>query len=137
MHLPLFTWALFAAAMATSSADQATCAAALRDCFSLSDEQRNICFQITSRRELCRGTADGALAAKRGTYSSMQTPEAGDGGIDISPDPLVFDRECVANFDTLWLSHLVNGDHAPETCEYLQGALNECSRQPTFELLMP
>ncbi len=136
-YLPLFTWALFFVAATPSSAEQDICAAKLRDCFSLSNVQRNICFQVTSRLEPCRGTPDGALAAKRGTYSSLLTPEALEGGVDTLPEPLVFDKECIENFDTLWLSHLVNDDHSPETCEHLLGALNECSRQPTFELLRP
>jgi hypothetical protein len=118
-------------------AQESTCASKVRDCFSLSGVQRSVCFQVTSRLEPCRGTPDGALAARRGSYSSFATPEALDNGIDSPPEPLVFDKECVANFDTLWLSHLVNDDHSPETCESLLGALNECVRQPTFDLLRP
>jgi hypothetical protein len=133
----LLSWALLVASAEPSYAEQATCAAKLRDCFSLSDVQRNICFQVTSRLEPCRGTADGALAAKRGAYSSLRTSDAPEGSVDTPPEPLVFDKECVENFDTLWLSHLVNDDHSPETCEHLLGVLNECSRRPTFELLRP
>jgi len=143
IYVAVFTWALFVAAAAplhaeqSNYSEQATCATELRECFSLSDEQRNTCFQVTSRRELCLGTPDGALAAKRGTYSSLRSPETDEDGVEMLPEHLVFDKECVANFDTLWLSHLVNEDHSPETCEHLQAALNDCSRQPTFELLRP
>jgi hypothetical protein len=118
-------------------AQESACAAKIRDCFSLSGVQRSICFQVTSRLEPCRGTPDGALAARRGAYSPLATPEALDNGADTPPEPLIFDKECVANFDSLWLSHLVNDDHSPETCDSLLSALNECSRQPTFELLRP
>jgi hypothetical protein len=136
-YLPLFTWALLVAAVTPSSAEPAACASKLRDCFSLSNVQRNICFQVTSRLEQCQGTPDGALAAKRGTFSSLVTPESQDGENDMPPEPMIFDKDCVENFDTLWLSHLVNDDHSPETCENLLGALNECAKQPSFELLRP
>ena len=113
------------------------CAGKIRDCFSLSGAQRSVCFQVTSRLDPCRGTPDGTLAARRGAFSPLATPEALDNGSDTPPEPLIFDKECVANFDSLWLSHLVNDDHAPETCDSLLSTLNECSRQPTFDLLRP
>lgn len=133
----LFSSLLLLAGNAAAYAQEPTCAAKIRDCFSLSGVHRSICFQMTSRLEPCRGTPDGALAARRGAYSPFATPEALDNSGDAPPEPLIFDKECVANFDTLWLSHLVNDDHSPETCESLLGALNECIRRPTFDLLRP
>jgi len=126
------------AASLEARAEAATCANKIRECFSLTDIQRDVCFQVTSRLEPCRGTADGALAAKRGAYSSLLTPEALDSAdMEAPPEPVIFDKKCVANFDTLWLSHLVNDDHSAETCDHLLGTLNECSRQPSFDLSRP
>jgi hypothetical protein len=120
-----------------ADAQESACEAKIRDCFSLSNSQRSVCFQVTSRLESCRGTPDGILAAKRGAYSSFATPEALEDQADSAPDPIFFDKDCVDNFDSVWLSHLVNDDHSPETCEHLLGVLNECSRQPAFDLPRP
>lgn len=135
-HVLILPALLLFGALAARAQDS-ECAAKIRECFSLSDSQRDLCFQVTSRTAACRGTHDGALAAQRGAYSSMLTPETLEDGSDTPPEPLIFDKECVENFDNLWLSHLVNENHSPETCEYLLEALKECSKQPSFELLRP
>lgn len=117
--------------------DDATCVGKLRSCFTLADTQRDLCFQNTAKLAECRNTHDGELASKRAGYSALVTPEATESGVDTPPEPVVFDRECVENFDTLWLSHLVNEDHNPETCQRLSLALNDCLREDGFELGRP
>jgi len=135
-HSPLLCALLLTGAIVARAQDS-ECSAKIRECFSLADSQRDLCFQVTSRTAVCRGTHDGDLAAQRGAYSSILTPEALEYGSDTPPEPLIFDKECVENFDNLWLSHLVNDNHSPETCDYLLQALKECSKQPSFELLRP
>lgn len=135
-HVLLLPALLLSSTMVARAQDSA-CAAKIRECFSLSDAQRDLCFQATSRTAVCRDTHDGALAAQRGAYSSMLTPEALEDGSGTLSEPLLFDKECVENFDNLWLSHMVNDSHSPETCEYLLEALKECSKQPSFDLLRP
>ena len=117
-------------------AQESECAERLRECFTLSESARDTCFQSTARLSACRNTSEGRLAAKRGTYSTFLTPEALNDGSEL-PDRVVFDSECVENFDNLWLSHLVNSDHSLATCESLSETLEACTAQPAPEMWRP
>jgi hypothetical protein len=113
------------------------CAERLRDCFSATNTARDLCFQSTARSDVCRNTSEGRLAAKRGSYSSLQTPEPLNDEEDTLPEQIFFDPECVANFDTLWLSHLVNSDHSLASCESLSETLSACATQPSPDMWRP
>jgi hypothetical protein len=117
--------------------DDSTCVSKLRSCFTLAESQRDLCFYNTAKLAECRTSHDGELASKRAAYSALVTPDASENGIETPPEPVIFDRECVENFDTLWLSHLVNEDHNQETCQRLTQALNDCLRDDGFDLGRP
>lgn len=136
LHKLLVLQLLIAATICHADSHEVACASKIHECFSFSGVQRSVCFQVTSRLDLCLDTPVGALAARRGEFSSsapFETPH----GLETPPDPAIFDRECVANFDTMWLSYLVNEDSSLEIYENLHDMLKNCSPQPPFELLRP
>jgi|GEM_PF-2937469 len=119
-----------------TAAQESDCAERLRECFTHSETARDTCFQSTAKTAVCKDSSEGRLAAKRGAYASFLTPEALEDGAE-APERVLFDPECVANFDNLWLSHLVNSDHSLATCESLAETLVGCETQTAPEMWRP
>ena len=119
-----------------TAAQESECAERLRECFTHSETARDMCFQSTARTASCKDSSEGRLAAKRGAYSSFLASEAPEDGAEV-PERVLFDPECVDNFDNLWLSHLVNSDHSLATCENLAETLAACETQAAPEMWRP
>jgi hypothetical protein len=117
------------------AAIESACLSQIRSCFTFSDDERDLCFQRTSRAPECKDDSHGQLAAKRAAFSSI-APEGADDAIP-SPDANLIDHECVENFDNFWLSTIVHGSSSEDTLANLQDILASCTKSSSFEMMRP
>lgn len=111
------------------------CTAQLKGCFALSDSSRDLCFKKTSQDDACAGSSQGSLAAKRAAFSPMNSDDGDDAF--PTPDASIINRQCVQNFDNLWLSNIVNGSLSQETVGSLNALLDSCTRSLPNEMMRP
>lgn len=111
------------------------CSSRLKQCFALSASARDACFQKSARDSVCLDTREGALAAKRATFSSTNSNDGDD--TSPTPDANIIDRQCVQNFDNLWLSNIVNGSVSDEMFSSLHTMLESCTRSSSYDIMRP
>ena len=118
-----------------NAAIESECLTEIKECFALSDEDRDICFQSTSKSAACRNDTLGHLAAKRAAFSSIAPTGTDD--IASATEARLFDQECVQNFDTFWLSNIVNGSISSDTIENLHELLGTCEKSSSHDIMRP
>lgn len=140
---PMKQYALIAIMLALSafsspqsdSPAESACLSQIKECFTFSDGDRDLCFQRTSRSPECKEDIHGQLAAKRATFSSV-VPEAVDDAIP-TPDANLIDHNCVENFDNFWLSTVVHGVPSEDALANLHSVLASCTKSSSFEMMRP
>jgi hypothetical protein len=100
------------------------CQESIKDCFVSANDQRDSCLQTVATHATCTGSELGTLVTKRSQFSSIKQITQDQGPAFLGPQ--IFDRRCVANFDTAWSAALVKGSLSTETIASLTATLDEC-----------
>ena len=111
------------------------CTVEIKRCFVLSDSARDNCFQKTSQGGSCQSSREGALAAKRASFASAVSDTTDD--TSPTPEAKIINRECVQNFDNLWLSNIVNGPLSEDTLSNLNSMLDGCTLSSPNDIMRP
>jgi hypothetical protein len=111
------------------------CSELVKECFAYSGQERDTCFDTSSKHSYCEGTETGALAATRSQFSLLN-PDSGDVGPSFLGTQLI-DRACVANFDNAWSGVLIKGTQAPGEYNALLEELQSCAHAPASDMIRP
>jgi hypothetical protein len=114
---------------------ESACTFEIKRCFALSDTARDACFQNTSKGGSCLNSREAALAAKRASFTSAVSDSTDD--TSSTPEAKIINRECVKNFDNLWLSNIVNGPLSEDTISNLNTMLDGCALTSPNDIMRP
>lgn len=111
------------------------CNEMIKECFSLSGDNKLSCFYTAGKHAFCEGSDLGKLSLKRWSYGPTEN-----GGQEEAPaflGPQLVDQTCIANFDNQWSGLLVNGVLSTEITRVLSSSLDKCKRSISNELMRP
>ncbi len=131
----LFSFVPLACAAGHADENSVRCSTLVRDCLLASKETRGGCFLQASNHESCKGTALGALSAKRWAFTPSRST-----GIETAPaflGPQFVDQECLRRFDAELSSILIRGEPSTQSIQKLEDRISRCNNSAPSDLLRP
>jgi len=123
------------AANGHATTETSRCSELVKECFAYNGQERDTCFDTSSKHIFCEGTEMGALAATRSQFSLLN-PDSGDVGPSFLGTQLI-DRACVANFDNTWSGALIKGAQSTADYNTLLEELQRCVHAPASDMIRP
>jgi len=110
------------------------CSQLVAECFESFEVERSRCFFSASNHPFCDGTPLGELTHQRWMISPDLAPGR---GAQMFLGPQLVDKECLENFDNLWLGMLLNEKSISSKIPSLTTSLETCKKEISHDLSRP